>query len=151
MTLRQEVLLRKYLTDNQIEELKRERYDVISDFIGMIISTSNYDFNKEVSIDKSIAEKLETYVNENIEKYTRITDEKCRCTNMYVIKGFDIKVFKFQQKWFKGMSNSPSYNWFFILEDGSRYSGVYQILFNNKIKNINQLLELLYEYKHDKC
>ena len=149
MTKKQEALLKKFLTEQQVEEMKGQRFRDISALINMILVTQNYSLKDKIEKPsgdvQNKALELEKLINKNKSHYTSILDEHCSFTHAYLIKGTQTILYRFEQSWFKGMSATPSKRWFFVMEDGSKFSTTeYSILYDANIKNIEQLLEALY-------
>lgn len=142
MTDKQLYILKKYFSSKALERIKKMEYTDVSDLIGLIISTRGFDFKRHCEKpSKEQSRKLEELINSNITQYSRIHDEYCSMTDAYKIFGTSKTIYRMEQKWFKGESSSPDYNWFFINEDGEKFSGVYETLLNEGITSISQLLE----------
>lgn len=119
MTDKQLNFLKKHLNENSLSKLKSVDNRHISSLIDTIIKTSNVEMftKKEVKEILTPVEisTIELHINNHIETYSKIKDEKATITNVFYLLG--VTYYRMEQYWFKGESNSRSYNWFFIDEN----------------------------------
>lgn len=154
MTEKQEDLLIKFISKDRIELLKKLDFEYTSDFINLIMNTSSVkyfvgrtadiDIKKEIEFNEDEKKNIEEIINKNRNNYTDI-DEFCSLINIFIIPKYDKKIYVMKQTWFKGMSNSSDFNYFCITEDGKKYNGMYNVLFDLKIYTIQDFLIYLKE------
>lgn len=146
MTEKQLDILKKYLIKQNLDKLKRKDNRQISSLIDVIIKTSNIDmFTSKKAKDVLISHEIiaiERGVNVNIEKYSKIKDEEATITDVFFLLGE--RYYRLEQYWFKGESNSRSYNWFFIDEDLQPFNKtVYDIMVEKDIYTMQGLFDLI--------
>lgn len=154
MTEKQEDLLIKFISKDRIELLKKLDFEYTSDFINLIMNTSSVkyfvgrtadiDIKKEIEFNEDEKKNIEEIINKNRNNYTDI-DEFCSLINIFIIPKYDKKIYVMKQTWFKGMSNSSDFNYFCITEDGEKYNGMYNVLFDLKIYTLQDFLIYLKE------
>lgn len=140
MTPKQLEMIKGCLDDKHIQKLSKEKFKIQNEFINFFISTNkminSLKLFKKIEATKEEIKDITTLVNNNKEKYTGIVDEYCSFNGVYVIPNYDLKIYRFEQVWFKGMSNTSSRKCFYVLEDGSKPVNIYNYLLDMGIDNL---------------
>lgn len=136
MTDKQEKFLRRYIDEKNISKLKSLDFNCTVSFIDMILKCRNGERIYIPHISKKVLEKsederkLEKLVNENKRELGLLQDEyACLKRTLYINP--NRKYYVFEQRWFKGMSNSSTIKSVIVDKDGNKFNGF-----------INELVEL---------
>lgn len=146
MTEKQLNVLKKHLTEKSLDKLKRADNRQISSLIDTIIKTSNVDMFTKKSVKDVLTpleiSTIEEFVNNHIEDYSKIKDEKAVITDVLYLLGEPY--YRLEQYWFKGESSSRSYNWFFIDVNYQLFTKTpYDIMVEKGIHTMQGLFDLI--------
>lgn len=154
MTDKQRTFLKKYITDDRIDKLSIENYELTNSFINLIMQTNSYGSimisYARIKPTKSEQLTIEKYVNDNIENFSGIKDEHATLESVCYFNE-QHKWYVLDQNWCKGMSNNLTHNKILIDSDGkSKFDGIYNMLIDSEIYSLCGLF-LAYDKLINKC
>ena len=147
-TKKQLSILERLLSLENVYKLDRMGHKAIFDFIGMVnkletIKYHNYlmSLRSDVYITDLERQVIEDRVNSNRDKYTKVADEYCYHKESYELCGYPYVIHIMRQSWTKGFNDEGSWNQFSILDNGEKFPGIYNVLFDLGIYNIPKFEE----------
>lgn len=150
MTEKQKEFLKRYITEDRIAKLNNMNFNLATGFINLIMNTANsyhnfclVDIKKEIKCTELESNAIEKIINDNRKYYTKTTDEYCSVIKAYVIPKYDKTIYEIYQYWHKGSFDERMENSFLVFEDGEKYRGIYNILFDMGIYFLSDFMKYL--------
>lgn len=150
MTEKQKEFLKHYITKDRINKLADMHFNITIGFINLIMNTAN-TYHKFCLVDiksKFKCTDLESFtvekmINDNRKYYTKTTSEYCSVIRSYEIPGYQMKLYEMHQNWCKGSFDERISNEFLVFENGDKYRGTYNILFDMEIYFLSDFMKYL--------